>query len=194
MYIVTPYPNYLYAIDMKEGGGALKWVYKLNPARALQGVACCDEVNRGAAYADGGIIFNTLDHCTVAVDAESGKEAWKTRLGDINPGETMTMAPLAVKDKVLVGNSGGEMGVRGWLTALDMESGKQAWRAYTAGPDPDVLIGPDFKPPYPQDKGKDLDALPAQSIWKLVTCVRALSRSAKEPVSQPPEALQAGKP
>ena len=69
-----------------------------------------------------------------------------TKLGDINQGETITMAPLVVKGKVLIGNSGGEMGVHGWVTALNEEDGKIAWRAYGTGPDSDVLIGPDFKP------------------------------------------------
>ena len=66
------------------------------------------------------------------------------------------MAPLVVKGKVLVGNSGGEFGVRGWLTALDGKTGKIVWRAYTAGPDKDVLIGSRFKPFYSQDRGQDL--------------------------------------
>ena len=66
------------------------------------------------------------------------------------------MAPVVVKDKVLVGNSGGEMGVRGWLVALDAATGKIAWKAYSTGPDKDVLIGPNFKPYYPAGKGKDL--------------------------------------
>lgn len=156
MYIVTPYPNYLYAIDLAKPGGQLKWTYKPHPERASQGVACCDVVNRGAVYVDGKIIYNTLDDNTVAVDADSGKEVWKTKLGDINLGETMTMAPLVVKDKVYVGNSGGELGVRGWLTALDVRSGKVLWRAWSTGPDKDVMIGPDFKPPYAKDRGKDL--------------------------------------
>jgi outer membrane protein assembly factor BamB len=92
-------------------------------------------VNRGAAYAAGRIFYNTLDAHTVAVDAASGKELWKARVGDVNQGETVTMAPLVVKGKVLVGNSGGEMGVRGWLTALDANTGELAWRAYHTGPD-----------------------------------------------------------
>lgn len=150
MYIVTPFPNYLYALDLSQPGGSLKWTYKPQPERAAQGVACCDVVNRGAAYADGKIIYNTLDMQTVAVDAQTGKEVWKTKLGDINLGETITMAPLVVKDKVLVGNSGGELGVRGWLTALDVATGKQVWRAYSTGPDKDVLIGAGFKAPYEQ--------------------------------------------
>ena len=68
----------------------------------------------------------------------------------------MTMAPLVVKGKVLVGNSGGEFGVRGWLTALDAASGAVVWRAYSTGPDKDVLIGPNFKPFYASDRGTDL--------------------------------------
>jgi len=156
MYLVTPFPNVLYALDLKEPGGATKWVYRPNPDPAAQGVACCDVVNRGASYADGKVIINTLDNHTIALDAQTGKELWNTKLGDINRGETMTMAPFIVKDKVLVGNSGGEMGVRGWLTALDLQTGKIVWRAYSTGPDADVLIGPGFKPFYRMDQGKDL--------------------------------------
>jgi PQQ-dependent dehydrogenase (methanol/ethanol family) len=156
MYIVTPFPNTLYALDLKQPGGAVKWKYDPKPLGMAQGVACCDVVNRGAAYADGTIFYNTLDNRTVAVDAATGAERWTTTLGDINRGETITMAPLVVKDKVLVGNSGGELGVRGWLTALDAKSGEIAWRAYSTGPDRDVLIGPRFTPFYAHDRGTDL--------------------------------------
>jgi lanthanide-dependent methanol dehydrogenase len=156
MYVVTPFPNLLYALDLSQPGAPLKWTYKPGPALASQGVACCDLVNRGASYFEGKIFYNTLDAHTVAVDAKTGKEVWKTKVGDITKGESVTMAPLVVKGKVLVGNSGGEFGVRGWLTALDAKTGKLAWRAYHTGPDKDVLIGPRFKPFYPQDRGTDL--------------------------------------
>ena len=122
MYVVTPFPNYLYALDLTRDG-AVKWRYEPNPARSAQGVACCDVVNRGAAFWEGKIIYNTLDAHVVAVDAESGKEVWKTKVGDINKGESMTMAPLVVRGKVYVGNSGGEFGVRGWLKALIADDG-----------------------------------------------------------------------
>ena len=119
-------------------------------------MACCDVVNRGVAYDNGKIFFNTLDNVTIALDAKTGQEIWHNKLGDINLGETMTMAPFVVHGKVLVGNSGGEMGVRGWLTALDENSGKIVWRAYSIGADDDVLIGADFKPYYKWMQGKDL--------------------------------------
>jgi PQQ-dependent dehydrogenase (methanol/ethanol family) len=156
MYVVTPYPNLLYALDLTRPGAPTKWTYNPKPVSSAQGVACCDVVNRGAVYADGRIFYNTLDNYTVAVDTGTGKEVWRTRLGDINQGESMTMAPLVVKGKVLVGNSGGEFGVRGWITALDARNGKITWRAYHTGPDKDVLIGERFKPFYPSDRGKDL--------------------------------------
>jgi PQQ-dependent dehydrogenase (methanol/ethanol family) len=156
MYIVTPWPNKLYALDLSQPGAPMRWVYEPKPTPAAQGVACCDVVNRGASYFDGKIFFNTLDDQTVAVDAVTGKQAWKVRIGDIAMGETMTMAPLVVRGKVLVGNSGGEMGVRGWLTALDAKTGKIVWRAYATGPDNEVLIGSRFKPFYEKDRGQDL--------------------------------------
>ena len=150
LYVVTPYPNILYALDLSQPGAPLKWSYAPHPLAASQGVACCDVVNRGPTFANGRVFFNTLDGNTIAVDANSGKEIWRTQLGDITHGETMTMAPLVAKDKVLVGDSGGEMGVRGWLAALDagnrqghLESLQHRSRqrsAYRRG----------FKPFYPQ--------------------------------------------
>jgi lanthanide-dependent methanol dehydrogenase len=168
MYVVTPYPNDLYALDLTKPGAPTKWKYSPNPAPASQGVACCDVVNRGAVYADGKVFITTLDGYLAAVDAQSGKEVWRTKLGDINKGETITMAPLVVKGKVLVGDAGGEFGVRGWLQALDANTGKVAWKAYHSGPDKDVLIGADFKPFYPSDRGKDLgvSSWPPEA-WKI---------------------------
>jgi lanthanide-dependent methanol dehydrogenase len=156
MYIVTPWPNKLYALDLTKPGAPMKWVYEPLPTPAAKGVACCDVVNRGASYQDGKIYYNTLDDQTVCVDANTGKQVWKTQIGDINKGESITMAPIVAKGKVLVGVSGGEFGVRGWLKAIDAKTGKVAWTGYTAGPDKDVLIGPRYKPFYGQDRGQDL--------------------------------------
>jgi PQQ-dependent dehydrogenase (methanol/ethanol family) len=155
MYVVTPYPNVLFALDL-EKKGALKWKYQPAVEPRAQGIACCDVVNRGASYADGRIYYNTLDGRALAVDASTGALVWERKLADITQGETITMAPLAVAGKVLVGNSGGEYGVRGWLAALDGASGEIVWKAYSTGPDADVLIGENFRPFYPQDRGKDL--------------------------------------
>src|ERR1700748_454310 len=107
MFIVTPYPNIVFELDLTKPGAPMKWSYRPRPAAVSQGVACCDVVNRGAAYSDGKLFVNTLDDNTIALDAETGKVLWKTKLGDINTGETITMAPLVLKGKVLVGDSGG---------------------------------------------------------------------------------------
>jgi PQQ-dependent dehydrogenase (methanol/ethanol family) len=168
MYLITPFPNYLYALDLTKPGAPAKWVFKPKPLAASQGVACCDTVNRGAVYDAGRIFFNTLDGQTIAVDANTGQQLWRTRLGNIQKGETITMAPLVAGGKVLVGNSGGEMGVRGWIAALDEGSGKLAWRAFNTGPDKDVLIGPGFRPFYSMDQGKNLGVTTwPPDAWKI---------------------------
>jgi len=156
MYIITPFPHYVYALDLTKPGLPVKWMFNPKPELAAQGVACCDVVNRGLVYDNGHLFFNTLDDHTMAIDAASGKLVWDTKVGDINMGETITMAPLVVKGRVLVGDSGGEMGVRGWLKGLDENTGNVVWTAYHTGPDKDVLIGASFKPFYPKDQGKDL--------------------------------------
>ena len=168
MYIVTPYPNVAYALDLTQPGFPLKWKYRPENAQAAIGEACCDVVNRGASYADGKLVYNLLDGHTVAVDAATGAELWRTQMGDLNKGETMTMAPLVVKNKVIVGSSGGEMGVRGWIAALDLATGKQLWRAYNIGPDSDIKAGPRFKPFYQQDriKSSGSSTWPGES-WKV---------------------------
>ena len=168
MYLVTPFPNFVYALDLSRPGAPLKWQYDPKSPAAARGVACCDIVNRGAAWWNNTIIFNTLDGRTISLDANTGAERWAAQLADINRGESMTMAPLVVRDKVFVGNSGGEFGVRGWLTALNASDGSMAWRAYSTGPDKDVLIGSSFKPFYEMDRGEDLgvSSWPAEA-WKI---------------------------
>jgi PQQ-dependent dehydrogenase (methanol/ethanol family) len=161
MYVVTPFPNRVHAFDLERPGAPPAWTYEANTLPAAQGVACCDVVNRGGVIADGRFFFNTLDNRTIALDAASGRELWQVTLGDIHKGESMTMAPLVIGSRVYVGNSGGEFGVRGCLTALDVVTGAIVWRAYSTGPDSDVRIGSTFRPFYPQDRGKDL----GQSSW-----------------------------
>ena len=156
MFVVTPFPNNVIAVDLTKPGGMMKWSYQAHPDPRAVGIACCDVVNRGASYGDGLVVYNTLDDFTIALDAKTGKERWRTKVGNREIGETTTMAPLIVKDKVIVGNAGGELGVRGWVVALDLKSGRELWRRFNTGPDKDVGIGPNFKPFYPKDQGTDL--------------------------------------
>ncbi len=157
MYVVTPWPNVLYAFDLSKEGFPLRWKYRPDVSANAIGVSCCDVVNRGAFYADGKIVYNLLDGHTVAVDAKSGRELWKTQIADVTNGETVTMAPLVVKDRVIVGASGGEFGIYGWVKALDLASGRTVWTARNIGPDAAMLVHPgDFKPAY--DSGSELGA------------------------------------
>ena len=156
MYVTTPWPNITYALDLTDAHAPAKWAYAPPTAAAAKGEACCDVVNRGSSYGDGKIVWNLLDGHTIAVDAKTGKLAWSVKLADINIGETMTMAPFIAKGKVFVGVSGAEMGVRGWIQALDLKDGHTVWKAYSTGPDKDVLLGSDFKPFYPSMQGADL--------------------------------------
>jgi PQQ-dependent dehydrogenase (methanol/ethanol family) len=168
MYIVTPYPNIVYALDLTKPGLPVKWKYNPEPELSAQGVACCDVVNRGVVFDAGKIFLNTLDDHTIALDAATGRAVWNTKVGEINLGETITMAPLVVKGRVLVGDSGGEMGVRGWVKGLDENTGTIVWTAYHTGPDQDVLIGPNFKPYYAKDRGTNLGVSSwPPGMWKI---------------------------
>jgi len=166
MYVVTPWPNVLYAFDLRKEGYPLRWKYRPDVSSNALGIACCDAVNRGAFYVDGRIVYNLLDGHTVAVDARTGRELWKTAIADLGSGETVTMAPLVVGQHVLVGASGGEFGIYGWLKALDLKTGQILWTGHNLGPDADMLARPDtFKPPY--DGGVDVGAKSwAADSWK----------------------------
>jgi alcohol dehydrogenase (cytochrome c) len=167
MYVVSPFPNHVYALDLTKPGAPVKWVYSPNPSPTAIGKACCDVVNRGAVYAGGKLVFNALDGHTVAIDANTGKELWRTKVASVAKGGTTTMAPFVVHDKVYVGNSGGEMGVTGALFALDLHTGKEIWRATSVGPDSAVRIGADFHPFYDFMRGKDLGVTSwPRDMWK----------------------------
>jgi len=141
MYVHAPFPNTVFALDLNNNG-AIIWKYEPKQNPDVIGVMCCDTVNRGVAYAGGKIILDQADTTVVALDAKTGKEVWKVKNGDPTKGETMTAAPLIVKDKVLVGISGGEFGVRGRLTAYNLSDGKMAWNAFSVGSDNEILVDP----------------------------------------------------
>jgi PQQ-dependent dehydrogenase (methanol/ethanol family) len=166
MYVVTPFPNKLIALDLTHPGTAL-WTFNPHPAGFSRGLTCCDIVNRGAAYANGLVVYTRLDGNVVAVDATTGKQAWRTKVADPWNGETLNTAPIIVHNKVIFGSSGSEMGVRGSVRALDLNTGKLAWQAYSTGPDSEVLIDANFHPYYAKDQGKNLGATTwPGTMWK----------------------------
>ncbi len=161
MYLVTPFPNTVYALDLNEQGKIL-WKYEPKQDPAVIPVMCCDTVNRGVQYADGKIILHQADTTLVALDAKTGKVDWSVKNGDPKMGETGTMAPLIVKNMVIVGDSGGEFGVRGDITAYNLDTGKRVWRAYSTGPDKDMLVDPEKT----TDLGKPIGKNSSLESWK----------------------------
>jgi len=154
MYVHGPFPNPVYALDLNKDGKIL-WKYEPRQDPNVIPVMCCDTVNRGLAYADGKIFLHQADDKLVALDAKSGKVVWSVTNGDPKKGQTGTSAPLVVKDKILVGTSGGEFGVQCSMTAYDVKDGKQVWRAYSEGPDDQLLVDPEKTTELGKPIGKD---------------------------------------
>jgi lanthanide-dependent methanol dehydrogenase len=141
MYVHAPFPNTVYALNLKDEN-KIVWKYEPKQDPNVIPVMCCDTVNRGVAYADGKIFLHQADTTLVALDAKTGKLVWSVKNGNPSKGETGTSSPMIFKDKVIVGISGGEFGVRGSVTAYNMKDGKLVWRGYSMGPDSDTLIDP----------------------------------------------------
>ncbi len=157
MYVHTSFPNKVYALDLTKPGAPIIWqVTPDQPAEAIP-IACCDLVNRGLAYHPSGKLFiELLAGDLLALDAKTGKQLWRVPNADYKQGSTMTNCPIVIKDLVIAGISGGEFGVRGRVTAYDVNTGKEVWRGYSTGPDSEVGIKGTPNANYPSMQGKDL--------------------------------------
>jgi PQQ-dependent dehydrogenase (methanol/ethanol family) len=138
LYIHSAFPNDVFAIDLDT----LEIVWEYDPVQeeSVQGVLCCDNVNRGLGYGDGMIFLQQNDTTLVALKAGTGEKVWEVKNGDPKMGQTNTNAPHVMKDKVITGMSGAEFGVRCWINAYNIKDGSLAWRAYSMGPDSDILF------------------------------------------------------
>jgi lanthanide-dependent methanol dehydrogenase len=154
MYVHGPFPNPVYALDLKNESKII-WKYEPKQDPNVIPVMCCDTVNRGLAYADGKIFLHQADTTLVALDAKDGKVVWQMKNGDPSKGETGTSAPMVIKDKVLVGISGGEFGVQCHMTAYDLKTGRRVWRGYSEGPDDQLLVDPEKTTELGKPIGKD---------------------------------------
>ena len=127
MYFVSAWPNIVQALDLSNPDHPVEvWNYLKKTDRDLSAVprACCDTVNRGLNYADGKVLFNTLDGYLIALDATTGKVVWEVKHAFPDAGETVTNPPLIADNKVIVGFGGDEFGARGRLEAYDLATGK----------------------------------------------------------------------
>ena len=154
MYVHTPFPNNVFALDLDHDGKIL-WKYEPKQDPNVIPVMCCDTVNRGLSYADGKIFLHQADTTLVALDSKTGQVVWSVKNGDASKGETGTSAPFVIKDKVLVGISGGEFGVQCSVTAYDLKDGKRVWRAYSEGPDNEILVDPEKTTALGKPVGRD---------------------------------------
>ena len=140
MYIHSPFPNNVYAVDLNTQ--QIVWKHTPKQDAAVIAQMCCDTVNRGLAYGDGKVFLQRADSVLEALDAKTGKVVWSATNGDPKLGAVNTNAPHVFGDKVITGISGGEWGVRGYISAYDIKSGKMVWRGYSTGPDNEMLIDP----------------------------------------------------
>ena len=140
MYIHTPFPNNVFAVNLKDQ--TFKWKYEPKQDADVVPVMCCDTVNRGLAYGDGKIFLQQADTTLVALDAKTGKVVWSVKNGNAKIGETNTNAPHVFKDKVYTGISGGEFGVRGRMQAYDIKTGRLVWKGYSEGTDAEMIMDP----------------------------------------------------
>lgn len=154
MYIHSAFPNVVYALDLNNDG-AMKWKYepKQNYDEVVP-VMCCDVVNRGLSYADGKIFLNQADTTLVALDMNTGRPIWTDKRDDAKRGATSSAAAHVFKDKIIVGISGGEFGVRGYVQAYDLD-GNVLYKAYSTGPDEDMLVDPEMTTSMLKPVGKD---------------------------------------
>ena len=142
MYVHTPFPNIVYALDL-DNDGRILWKYEPQQQRDVAAIMCCDLVNRGLAYAEGMVFLAQADTTIVALDARTGAVRWKVANGDPKKGESNTATVMPVKDKLIVGIAGAEFGARGHISAYNLKDGTLAWRAYSTGPDAETLIDPE---------------------------------------------------
>jgi PQQ-dependent dehydrogenase (methanol/ethanol family) len=154
MYFSTPFPNIVYALDLAHEE-KIVWKYEPKQDPNVIPVMCCDTVNRGVSYGDGKIFLHQADSTLVALDAKTGAVVWSVKDADPSKGATGTSAPFVMKDKVIIGVSGGEFGVRGYVAAYNVKDGKLAWKGYSMGPDADTLIDPEKTTSLGKPVGKD---------------------------------------
>ena len=164
MYIVSPVnqsegtgqsPNTVLAIDLNTQ--SITWEFRPDVDREASLRACCNDQTRGLQYAEGKIFFHTLDGQVFALDADTGEALWRSIGADVTINEHTAGNGIIVNDLYIIGNAGGEFGVRGKISAFDIEDGQTQWVMYSMGPDNEVGIGPRFNTFYPDDQQGSLN-------------------------------------
>ena len=161
MFMESGWPNIVQALDLSDPDHPVQaWSYTKTSGRDESAVprACCDTVNRGLSYADGKLVFATLDGYVIALDAATGKQDWVVKGAYPEHGETMTSAPIIANGKVIMGFGGDEFGARGAMWAYNLADGKVVWHCYSTGSDKDVCLTKETNKNHPNHgvAGKDV--------------------------------------
>jgi PQQ-dependent dehydrogenase (methanol/ethanol family) len=164
MYIHTPFPNKVFAMNLDSQKIVWKYEPKQDPAVIPQ--MCCDTVYRGLAYAEGKVFLQQADSNLVALNAKNGKVLWSVQNGDPSLGAVNTNAPHVFKDKVITGISGGEWGVRGFVAAYNINDGSLAWKAFSTGPDDEMLIDPESTTTWKDGKVQPVGTDSSLQTWQ----------------------------
>jgi lanthanide-dependent methanol dehydrogenase len=157
LFVLTPFPHTLYALEASgTAAGSMKWRYSPDTKPAAAALRSAGPDAFGPALSGDAVYFNTLDGRTIALDATTGRVKWDQQSANFGAGATLGSAPLVVGKVVVIGNAGDDFGARGWIKALDRDTGQELWRKYSTGSDADVGIGTSFRPFYLSDNATDL--------------------------------------
>ena len=156
LFLQSPFPHVIYALNLTRPDDPIRWSFTPPARREAAGLDWYGATASGPVIAGGRLYFNTFDGHTMALDASDGHSLWDVVVADPAAGESLMAAPVVVDGRVFIGNAGDDFGARGWVAALDAETGAVLWKRFNTGPDRDVGIGPHFKPPYAVDRGENL--------------------------------------
>lgn len=156
LFLQSPFPHTVYALNLMRHEAPVVWRFTPEANHQASAIACCDATTGGPVVAGADVFIDTLDGHTLALDAATGRVRWDVTSASPDSGEALTAAPMLADGKVFIGSAGDDFGARGWIAALDAATGATVWKHDTTGPDADVGIGPDFKPPYATEQGRDL--------------------------------------
>ncbi len=166
LFVITPFPHSVLALNLARTDASVLWRYSPRADGMAAGLATGHVTTDGAVLSAGRLFLNTFDGHTIALDAATGGVVWDVAMADVERGETLLVAPLAIDDRIYIGNSGSDFGVRGWMAALNAATGRMLWKRYNAGPDVEVGIGEGFSSPYlPREPDLGVTSWPANA-WQ----------------------------
>jgi PQQ-dependent dehydrogenase (methanol/ethanol family) len=153
LFLQSPFPHVIHALDLMRPDDPIRWSFAPPARREAAGLDWHGATSAGPVLIGDSLFLNTFDGHAMALEAATGRVLWDAVVADPAAGETLTAPPLVARGRAFIGVSGDDFGVRGWIEALDAETGAVLWKRFNTGPDPEVGIGRGFMPPYARDAG-----------------------------------------